>query len=419
MKRNIRAVVAAATTAAAAAVLVVGCGSSGGSATSLKLSNDKPIFTSGYKAVSKVLSGQLHLSLNINPYAAIPAFDTAIRSGAAAGEKPALFTWYTGGQLQQLVAAHQVASTSSIWKEEIASGMLPASLEKYYTVGNQQYCVPETLDYWGMYYNKKIFAKYGLTVPSTWNQLMSDAAALKAHGQTPFYEVDSTFAFVWFELLLGQSDPTAYNQLISGKISFTSPPVVSAMSQWKSLIDKGYMSDPTLITNQQTLLAEGKVAMVPSGTWLNSSFSSLNFPSSQYGFFLIPNVNPSLRKDVTFFETSPLCASPGTSTTNNAQKVLRWWDTAAPQKAWASTEQDISANPKVPVPVAGFKTLNKDVGNGTLEPLERYFEAVPTTVLQESLNDFSSFEVNPNTYMSQLNKIEKVAAAAHGKNSSS
>jgi len=82
MKRNMKWVIA--TTATEAAVLVADCSSSGASTTSLNLSNDKPIFTSGYQAVSKVLSQQLHLSLNINPYAAIPAFDTAIRSGAAA-----------------------------------------------------------------------------------------------------------------------------------------------------------------------------------------------------------------------------------------------------------------------------------------------------------------------------------------------
>ncbi|HEX3961007.1 MAG TPA: extracellular solute-binding protein [Trebonia sp.] len=417
MKRRVR--LAAAAVAVAVAVLAAGCSSSGGSTTNLKLSNDKPIFTSGYKAMSAVLSKQLKLTLNVNPYSDIPAFDTAITSGTSAGVKPPLFTWYTGQQLNQLVAAHQVAQTSSIWKQEIAQGILPASLEKYYTVNGQQYCIPQTLDYWGMYYNKKIFAKYGLSVPTTWTQLMNIAATLKAHGQTPFYEVDSTFAFVWFEMLLGQSDPNAYNELVSGKIPFTSAPVVKAMQQWASLIGKGYMSDPTITTNQQQLLADGKVAMVPSGTWLNSSFPSLNFPSSDYGFFLIPNVNPSLSKDVTFFETSPVCASPNASTTANAMKVLAWWDTTAPQQAWAKTELDISPNPKVLVPVTGFQTLDTDVQHGTLEPLERYYEAVPATVLTESLNDFSAFEVNPSTYMTQLQKIQKVAQKAFGGNSAS
>jgi len=382
---------------------------------SIKLDDDKTTFTPGYDAMSKLAAQQIGISLQVNPFSNETTFQTTILSGAAAGEKPALFTWHTGGEMQEVVAANEVTNTSAIWKQDIANGTLPGSLEPYYTVNGQQYCVPETLDYWGMYYNKTIFAKYHLTVPTTWAQLMSDAATLKTHGQVPFYEVDGVFAFVWFEMLLGQDDPAAYNQLAAGKLSFTSPPVVHAMQLWKSLIDDGYMSNPTVTTNQYNVFADGQVAMDPSGTWLNASFSQLHFMPSQYGFFLVPNVNPQLSKDVTFLETSPLCASPGVSTTAAAQKVLQWWNTTPAQTVWSKTQLDISENPKVPVPVAGFAAIDNDVKNGSLEPLERYYEAVPATVLNESLNDFSAFEVNPNSYMTQLANIEKVAVKAYGK----
>jgi multiple sugar transport system substrate-binding protein len=387
----------------------------GASVTTIKLDDDKTTFTPGYDAMSRLAAQQIHISLEVNPFSNETTFQTTVLSGAAAGEKPALFTWHTGGEMQEVVTANEVTNTSSIWKQDIANGTLPASLEPYYTISGQQYCVPETLDYWGMYYNKTIFSKYNLTVPTTWAELMSDAATLKAHGQTPFYEVDGVFAFVWFEMLLGQENPTAYNELTAGRISWTSAPVVQTMQLWKSLIEDGYMSNPTVTTNQYNVFAAGDVAMDPSGTWLNASFSQLHFTPKQYGFFLVPNVNPKLPKDVTFLETSPLCASPGVSTTAKAQEVLQWWNTTPAQTVWSKTQLDISENPKVPVPVEGFAAIDNDVKNGSLEPLERYYEAVPATVLTESLNDFSAFEANPNSYMTQLRNIQKVAAKAYGK----
>lgn len=393
---------------------LAGCGKSGGgSATNLQLANDKVPFKPGYQAMSDALSKSQQLSLKINTYSDPATYSTAIRTGGAAHVQPPLFTWFTGSQMQQLVDAHQVADTSSVWDTAVQSGDLPAFVKPYYTYSGHQYCVPETVDYWGMYYNKTIFAKYNLSPPTTWSQLLNVAATLKAHGQTPFYEVTSTFAFVWFQILLGQSDPSAYNDLVSGKISFTSPPVVAAMNQWKELIDKGYMSDPTVQTDQQTQLATKKVAMVPSGTWLNSAFPQVGLPASDYGFFMIPNVNPSLAKPVTFFETSPLCAGPGTSkAAANASKVLSWWVSQPAQTVWSQKQQDISANPKVAAPIADFATLSRAVQQGNLQVLERFYEAVPAAVLQEALNDFSAFEVNTSSLTSQLQKIQKVNASS-------
>jgi hypothetical protein len=91
---------------------------------------------------------------------------------------------------------------------------------------------------------------------------------------------------------------------------------------------------------------------------------------------------------------------------------MRWWVSTPAQQVWAKTEQDISPNPKVPAPVADFTALNEAAGKGDLEVLERYYEAVPAQVLQESLNDFSAFEVNTSSYLEQLNKIQKVNESA-------
>ena len=76
-----------------------------------------------------------------------------------------------------------------------------------------------------MFYNKKDFAKYNMGVPTTWAQLMSDAATFKKNGISPFiYYVDDWAGFIWFEQILVEQDPSAYQALVQGKISYTSAP---------------------------------------------------------------------------------------------------------------------------------------------------------------------------------------------------
>ncbi len=46
--------------------------------------------------------------------------------------------------------------------------------------------VPYQMNIEGLFYNKKIFAQHGITVPTTFTQLLADAAKLKAAGVLPF-----------------------------------------------------------------------------------------------------------------------------------------------------------------------------------------------------------------------------------------
>lgn len=51
----------------------------------------------------------------------------------------------------------------------------------------RQYAIPTGLSYsTGVYYNKDLFKKYGLTAPTTWSQLMNVCAVLQSHGVAPF-----------------------------------------------------------------------------------------------------------------------------------------------------------------------------------------------------------------------------------------
>jgi multiple sugar transport system substrate-binding protein len=399
---------------AAVALLAAGCGSGTGKSDSLKLYNDKAAWTPFYKQVGAQAKQQIGVSVNPVGYADEPTYQAFVKSALKTNVKPDLFTWATGPLLQQLVKSGDVADTSAMWKTAIQQGDLPQGLEQYYTVGGKQYCVPENVSYWVMFYNKSVFAKNGITVPTSWQDLMADAAKLKQQDVTPFYQTNVLFSFVWFQILLAGSDPDLYDKLTQGQASYTDPGVVSVMRQWRDMEKKGYLSDPGDKTDPAALLKSGKVAMVPDGTWFNTSMTQAGLKSGKdYGMFVIPAVNPSLSKTPVPVETGALCLPNKGANAATADKFASWFLKPAAQTKWADSRGDVSANPRVTIPDPGLNTLTKQVTGSGYQFVIRYFDAVAPNVLTAALDGFGAFMANPDSYQKQLATIQQAATSGN------
>lgn len=421
MRRTRRLALGAIASVSALSAVAAGCSSSsstsaGGSVGStsnvtLKLYNDKGAWSSYFSQLGGVSKTAIGVGMQPVGYTDEPTYQQFIQASFHTSRKPDLFTWQTGGLLAEIANLHQVADTSAIWQQGIADGDLPQGLEQYYTVAGKQYCVPLNVAYWGMFYNKHIFDKYGLTPPTTWAQFMHINQVLKSHGQTPIYQTSVLFSFVWFEQLLAGTAPDVYQALSTGKASYTDPAVVGAMKLWQSMIKDGYFSDPGDKTDPGVMLKTGKVAMASFGTWFNTSMTQQGFkPGTDYGYFVIPNVNPSLSKTSVILESGPLCSLVNAPNEAASMKYLKWWITPAAQQPWSSSRGDASANPKVQV--SGNEDLTsvmKNAGSGQYDLLLRYFEAAPPPVLTAALDAFGAFVVHPDNYLQQLQTIQAAA----------
>ncbi|GAA2122430.1 ABC transporter substrate-binding protein [Actinomadura napierensis] len=409
MRTRTTAVLAAAAALAAAA----GCASgndSGGSKSGLSLYNDKGAWKPFFEQMSALGKQQTGLDMKPVGYTDEPTYTAFIKSSFRTKVKPDLFTWTTGGRLEEIVKQNQVAETTSIWQDAIRSGDLTQDLAKYYTVGGKQYCVPLNTAYWGMFYSKKIFAKYGLTPPTTWADLMKIARTLKSKGQVPFNQTTPTslFSFAWFEQLLAGTDPDLYERLSTGQASYTDPGVVKVMEQWKSMIDAGYFSNPGDKADPADHFKAGDAAMVISGTWFNTSMTQRGLKQgADYGFFFIPNVAPSLPKRSLVFESGPLCSLRKAPDAAASTKYLKWWITPAAQEKWANARGDVSGNPKVKIADPELDKVTKEAANGGNRLVPRYFEAAPAPVLTAALSGFDGFLSKPGSYMKVLQDIQK------------
>lgn len=398
----------------AASLLLAACsgggGSSGQTTGTLKFYTDKAAWKPQFQSLNSISQKDIKVSLNTTGYSDENQYQAFVKQSFRTQQSPGLFTWSTGDSLKQLVDQKLVADTSGIWKQAIADGNVSKDLEKYYTFGGKQYCVPMNIAYWVMYYNKKIFDENGIAKPTTWKELMSDAATLKKNGVTPFYQTSTLFTFPWFETLVAGTDPALYDGLSTGKVKYTDPRIVAIMNEWLDQEKKGWFSDPGSKTDPAQMLKQGDMAMINFGTFFGASLDGVGMKSgTDYGYFIIPAVNPDLAKTPVPVETGPMCVAASSKQKDLGLAYSKWWMGKDAQSAWGSARGDVPFNPKATVKDAGLKKLGTTVAGDKYQLVTRYFEAAPTPILNVALEEFGAFAANPGDPKPFLAKIQAAA----------
>ena len=80
-----------------------------------------------------------------------------------------------------------------------------------------------------VWYRKDLHDKLGLTVPTTWDEMMANAAKAKAVGIAPFMLSNQKkwpAQFMWSAMMVNKYGLDAYQGLIDNKIPWTDPRAV-------------------------------------------------------------------------------------------------------------------------------------------------------------------------------------------------
>jgi raffinose/stachyose/melibiose transport system substrate-binding protein len=157
--------------------------------------------------------------------------------------------------------------------------------------------VPFQMNIEGLFYNKKIFAAHGITVPTTFTQLLSDAAKLKAAGVLPFSAsgVAGWPISRWVGILLFRKlGPNAMEAVAQKKAKLTDPAYEWAAQQVATMGKDGYFSPGVTDLSYNASLAQfltGGSAMMYMGTWLLAQInSSENTQGKNIAFMPFPSV---------------------------------------------------------------------------------------------------------------------------------
>jgi raffinose/stachyose/melibiose transport system substrate-binding protein len=148
-----------------------------------------------------------------------------------------------------------------------------------------------------VWYNKAMFAKYDLTPPKTWSELLKVCEKLKSKGIIPF-SIGGKDSWTILHAFMYMADRTAGPQLYqaakAGKARFDAPAFVKAFSLLDTLAKKGYLPPDVLnltFADSSQLMMQDKAAMMAMGNWeYNVLTNESKSDFDKWSFFRYPLV---------------------------------------------------------------------------------------------------------------------------------
>ncbi|MEU4544975.1 ABC transporter substrate-binding protein [Nonomuraea dietziae] len=156
------------------------------------------------------------------------------------------------------------------------------------------YGVPNYGEFVMVYYNKKLFEKAGLEVPTTFEEFTKVMDAFVAKDQTPLAMAGAEYPAqqVFYQLALSKAQRPWVNayQLYQGKTDFKGPELAYAAQTMADWVKKGYISKDAAGLKAQDMgdaFMAGKFPMMVSGSWWYGTVQS-TVKDFEWGTFLWP-----------------------------------------------------------------------------------------------------------------------------------
>jgi ABC-type glycerol-3-phosphate transport system substrate-binding protein len=260
-----------------------------------------------------------------------------------------------------------------------------------------------------IYYNKAIFKKYGLTVPTNYSDLVSDVKTLNAanSGITPI-EIDGADSWAAeFPLTAILSadvlskNPNWIRDRYKNNVKFTDSDVVAAVQKQEDLIKMGAYSPTALSTglaDADSNMIAGKSAMFMMGNWFSGSGYLTAAQAKNFGVFLFPT--DSGKKVMPLSVSGSLSVSAKSKNVDTAMKFAEVWSASAgPQRALTSGDGDKQLGASVyPLFTQGYnlvldKSVQKVVPFGDAGGQDALIPAVNTAFSAMSQSLFTNSDV--------------------------
>ncbi|WP_051451004.1 ABC transporter substrate-binding protein [Actinospica robiniae] len=215
---------------------------------------------------------------------------------------PDVFFNWGGGSIEPYVKADQLVDLTPYFNEAPLKDAFLPSVVSAGAVDGKDYGVPmRGMQPVVLFYNKTLFAQYGLQAPNTWDAMQTAVTTLKAHGITPFAlgDSDNWPSLMWLEYLLDRvGGASVFQKIQSGDASAWSDPAMStALNDINLLIKEGafgstFTSENYTSNAAPTLLGTGKAGMQLMGSWdyANQVTNHASFAENDEAWTTFPTV---------------------------------------------------------------------------------------------------------------------------------
>jgi raffinose/stachyose/melibiose transport system substrate-binding protein len=151
--------------------------------------------------------------------------------------------------------------------------MQPTAMNTLYSDDGHAYAFPYAGNELALiYYNKELFTKNNVKVPTTFDEMMTAVKAFKAAGVTPMalFAKEKWPDVALYDMFATRYNPTSILDLDKGKAKITDPAYKSAAQNVVDLVKAGLLPKGATNLNYDqaaALFHEGKAAMFVNGQW--------------------------------------------------------------------------------------------------------------------------------------------------------
>jgi raffinose/stachyose/melibiose transport system substrate-binding protein len=182
--------------------------------------------------------------------------DNLVKTRLSTGTMDDVFLYNTGSLFQALHPDQTLQPlTDQPWVKDLTS-----DFKKTVSTPKALYGAPNgsTFD-GGIMYNKKVYARLGLSVPTTWDQFISNSEKIKAAGIIP---VLASYGDTWTSQLfvladfanVSAQDPNWATNYTHNKAKYVNPPALAGFTHTEQIFDMGLMNkDYASLTNVNAL----------------------------------------------------------------------------------------------------------------------------------------------------------------------
>jgi raffinose/stachyose/melibiose transport system substrate-binding protein len=203
----------------------------------------------------------------------------------------------TAGLESKLGLLTDITSTvkSYGWDKMLSSSLqTTARYDKGIMGSGNWYGVPNYGEYVMVYYNKDMFAKYGVSVPTTLAEFESVLDTFAKKGITPIANGGAEYPAqqIFYELALSKADRSFVNdyQLYDNKVDFHGPEMTFGAQTLADWVKNGYISKDSVNMKAQDMgnaFEQAKNPIMISGSWWYGTFKN-EIKNFDWGTFLFP-----------------------------------------------------------------------------------------------------------------------------------
>ncbi|WP_346534243.1 extracellular solute-binding protein [Micromonospora sp. DPT] len=275
-------------------------------------------------------------------------YRTQLPTYLTSANPPDLYTWYAGSVANDYASKGLLLDVSDVWRQLTD---YPAPLRTLSTdATGKQVFVPMTNYWWGFFYRKSNFAKWGVQEPKTWAEFVALCRTLQGKGIPPIgIGLGDTpwVASAWFDYLnIRINGAPFHRELLAGKQRFDDPKVKAVFARWREVLpyfDPKGKAYP--FQEATTALLAGKTGMFLIGTFFADAASTDAF--DDLDFFRFPIIDPA----VPVAEEAPtdgFFASARTANPTDVKAMLTYLASVEAQEAYIANSSGIvlPAHPK-------------------------------------------------------------------------